>query len=112
MALLGFCGSLCVIAAYRTGSAVVVAPMQYSQILWATVYGSAFFGETPDRHTAIGAGIIILSGIYVVFREDSIAASRRPVLRTETRFVSGTYPRIATFRRLWRRRHGADQGYS
>ena len=33
--------------------------MQYSQILWAVLYGSLFFGETPDRATAIGAFIPI-----------------------------------------------------
>ena len=82
MAILGFVGALCVIFAYRLGSAVVVAPMQYSQILWAVVYGYAFFGETPDSATAIGAAIIILSGIYVVFREETHRTSprNRPVL--------------------------------
>jgi S-adenosylmethionine uptake transporter len=102
MAALGFVGALCVIFAYRTGSAVVVAPMQYSQILWAVAYGYAFFGETPDRATAIGAAIIILSGIYVVFREETPHVSRtRPVLQSQTRFVSGTYPRISSLRRLF-----------
>jgi S-adenosylmethionine uptake transporter len=104
MAVLGFCGGLCIIAAYRIGRAVVVAPMQYSQILWAVIYGYLFFGEVPDRATALGAVIIIVSGIYIVFREDRIApASGRPVLGTRSRFVSGTYPRISTFRRLFRR---------
>jgi S-adenosylmethionine uptake transporter len=110
MASLGFVAALCHIAAYRSGSAVVVAPMQYSQILWAVAYGFSFFGETPDRATAIGAAIIIASGIYVVFREDQGDGSRtRPVLRTETRYVSGTYPRIVSFRRLFRR-HGNGAG--
>ncbi|WP_184154665.1 DMT family transporter [Amaricoccus macauensis] len=102
MALLGFTAALCQIAAYRTGRAVVVAPMQYSQILWAVVYGAFFFHERPDWPTALGAGIIILSGIYVVFREDS-RSSTRPVLRTESRYVSGIYPRISLLRRLARR---------
>lgn len=102
MALLGFVAALCHIAAYRAGSAVVVAPMQYSQILWAVAYGFLFFGETPDWATALGAGIIILSGIYVVFREDS-RSTTRPVLRTESRYVSGIYPRISLLRRLKRR---------
>ncbi|MFT3975258.1 MAG: DMT family transporter [Amaricoccus sp.] len=102
MALLGFMAALCQIAAYRTGRAVVVAPMQYSQILWAVVYGALFFGETPDWATALGAAIIIVSGIYVVFREDS-RSSKRPVLRTESRYVSGIYPRISLLRRLLRR---------
>ena len=104
MALLGFVGALCVIFAYRIGSAVVVAPMQYSQILWAVVYGYVFFGETPDRATAIGAAIIILSGIYVVFREETPHVSRnRPVLQNQSRYVSGTYPRISSLRRLFKK---------
>lgn len=102
MALLGFTAALFQIAAYRTGRAVVVAPMQYSQILWAVLYGAVFFGETPDWPTGLGAAIIIASGIYVVFREDTRSVTR-PVLRTESRYVSGIYPRISLLRRLTRR---------
>ena len=106
MACLGFLGALCHITAYRTGSAVVVAPMQYSQILWAVLYGAAFFGERPDWSTGLGAAIIILSGIYVVFREDRGGISTsRPVLETRSRFVTGTYPRISSVFRLFRREH-------
>jgi drug/metabolite transporter (DMT)-like permease len=105
IAALGFAGALLHIAAYRTGSAVVVAPMQYSQILWAVAYGLAFFGETPDRNTAIGAVVIVASGIYVVFREEQPhVSSTRPVLRTQSRYISGTYPRISSLFRLLRRR--------
>jgi S-adenosylmethionine uptake transporter len=105
MALLGFCGGLLHIAAYRSGSAVVVAPMQYSQILWAVLYGFLFFGETPAWSTALGAAIIILSGIYVVFREDRTdAATTRPVLRTQSRFVVGTLPRLGAYLRRQRGR--------
>jgi len=104
IAALGFCGAMCHIAAYRRGSAVVVAPMQYSQILWAALYGAAFFAETPDRNTAIGATIIIASGLYVVFREERPNVSRnRPVLQTMTRSVVGTYPRISSLVRVWRK---------
>jgi S-adenosylmethionine uptake transporter len=105
MALLGFCGGLLHIAAYRAGNAVVVAPMQYSQILWAVFYGYLFFGEVPERATALGAAIIIGSGVYVVFREDRGDVSRtRPVLRTASRFIPGTYPRAGTLRKLFRPR--------
>ncbi|MBP7240560.1 DMT family transporter [Amaricoccus sp.] len=101
IAALGFCGAMCLIAAYRRGRAVVVAPMQYSQILWAALYGAVFFHETPDRNTAIGAAIIIASGLFVVLREERPNVSRnRPVLQTMTRYVAGTYPRIGTLLRL------------
>ncbi len=104
MALLGFCGGLLQIAAYRAGSAVVVAPMQYSQILWAVVYGALVFDESPSWSTGLGAAIIIASGIYVVFREDRTATpTQRPVLRTQSRHVMGTLPRLSAIRRLWRK---------
>ncbi len=86
IALLAFAAMLCLIAAYRSAEAAIVAPMQYSQILWATGFGALFFGETPDRNTAIGAAIIIASGLYIVFRESGGSASATtPVLRTRSR---------------------------
>jgi S-adenosylmethionine uptake transporter len=103
MAGMGFVAALFHIAAYRSASAGVVAPMQYSQMLWAVLYGALFFSETPSRATAIGAAIIIGSGVYIVFREDRSDASRHtPVLQTRTRFVIGTMPRISTLLRLFR----------
>ncbi len=72
--------------AYRRGNAVIVAPMQYSQMLWATLFGTVFFGEFPDGYTFTGGGIIILSGLYILRREATGDVSmNRPVLRTRTR---------------------------
>jgi S-adenosylmethionine uptake transporter len=103
IALLGFCGGLLHISAYRAGSAVVVAPMQYSQIIWAVIYGYVVFSETPDWATAVGATIIILSGVYVVFREERTGVpTTRPVSQTQSRFITGTYPRISSLKRLLR----------
>ncbi|MGB8624217.1 MAG: DMT family transporter [Paracoccaceae bacterium] len=92
--------TLCMIAAYRTGEAVVVAPMHYSQILWATFYGYLIFDETPDLPTVIGAGIIIASGLYILFREGRASVSEhRPVLQTRSRPDTGTSPRIGALLR-------------
>ncbi len=85
----------CMIAAYRLGQAVIVAPMQYSQILWATGYGALLFGENLSVPTIIGAGIIIASGIYIVFREDSVSENT-PVLRTRSRLGTPGAPRVST----------------
>lgn len=74
-----------IIAAYQTGEAAIVAPMQYSQILWATGYGLIFFDETPDIYTAMGAAIIIASGLFIVFRESRGGSVNTPVLRTRSR---------------------------
>ncbi|MEX0370537.1 MAG: DMT family transporter [Tateyamaria sp.] len=82
-----------IIAAYQTGEAAIVAPMQYSQILWATAYGLIFFDETPDVYTGIGAAIIIASGLFIVFRESTPGNSQNtPVLRTRSRIgTPGTF---------------------
>jgi drug/metabolite transporter (DMT)-like permease len=94
-----------IISAYRTGEAAIVAPMQYSQILWATGFGLLFFGETTDAYTAAGATIIIASGIYIVFRESRGGTSKTtPVLRTRTRFATPSMPRLSDMMRSGRYR--------
>jgi drug/metabolite transporter (DMT)-like permease len=96
MSAMAFVASALVIAAYKAGEAVIVAPMQYSQILWATIFGALFFDEFPDLWTAVGATIIIGSGVYIVLREGGGAASdNTPVLQSRSRFDTGTVPRIS-----------------
>ncbi|GAB4361026.1 MAG: DMT family transporter [Oricola sp.] len=99
--LLSVIAQLCTIAAYRYAPAAVVAPTQYSQILWATGYGAVFFAERPDAMVALGAGIVIASGIYIVWRESRPDVSERnPVLESANpRFDTGPSPRPKLFRR-------------
>ncbi len=100
IAIGGFVASLLVIGAYRRGDAAVVAPMQYSQILWAAAYGALLFDEVPDAGTAVGAAIIIASGLYIVLREAFGGQSANtPVLETRTRQDTGTMPRISAMLR-------------
>lgn len=94
MAAMALVAGLCVIQAYRRADAVIVAPMQYSQILWAALYGWLFFGEAIDGVTAIGAAIVIASGLYIVFREGRGQSDNTPVLRTRSRAETGTATRI------------------
>jgi hypothetical protein len=72
--------------------------MQYSQIIWAAFFGFFFFDEAMDRETLIGSAIIIVSGIYIVLREDRGGRSTNtPVLRSRTRVGLPTVPRVAAF---------------
>ncbi len=94
MAVLAFVAGLLMIQAYKRADAAIVAPMQYSQILWAAGFGVLLFDEVPDRLTALGAGIIIASGLYIVLREALGGRSRsRPVLRSRPRPDTGTSPK-------------------
>ena len=100
MSALAWIGSRLSVAAYTLGQAAVVAPMQYSQILWATLYGFLFFDETVDGRTLLGTTIIIASGLYIVFRESRNSESQTPVLRTRSRPFMPSTPRIGTLLRL------------
>lgn len=100
MSALGFMGGALMIAAYRRGDAAIVAPMQYSQILWAALFGFFIFDEFPDLFTWVGATIIILSGIYVVLRETlSGRSENRPVTRARSRSETPATPSIAAMLR-------------
>lgn len=96
IALFGFIATLLVIQAYRKAEAVIVAPMQYSQMIWAALFGALIFDEMPDQFTIIGGAVIIASGIYIVLREDRAHVSRNtPVLESRSRPETGTMPRVS-----------------
>ena len=98
MAILGSAAGLIIIGAYKSGEAIVVAPMQYSQIIWAAIFGYFIFSESVDLYTGLGAAIIIASGLYIVLREGTRgASSKRPVLQTRSRTETGTNLRIGAF---------------
>jgi S-adenosylmethionine uptake transporter len=70
MAGASFAGSLLVIAAYCRAPAIVVAPMQYSQILWAASLGALLFDETIRPAVWAGAALIAAAGVVIVARQD------------------------------------------
>ncbi len=95
MAILAFGASIALIEAYKRTEAALVAPMQYSQIIWAALYGWLFFDESIDAGTAAGAGIVIISGLYIVLREALGRSLNSPVLRTRSRHETGTVSRVS-----------------
>lgn len=94
VAALAFGGALCIIAAYRRAEASVVAPMQYSQMIWAAMFGWLFFDEIPDGWTVLGAVVIMGSGLYILFREARrVASSHQPVLASRMQMETAATPR-------------------
>jgi S-adenosylmethionine uptake transporter len=63
-------GSVMIIAAYRRARAIIVAPMQYSQIIWGTLMGLVLFDERLTWTTAVGTALIILAGVVIVARQE------------------------------------------
>ena len=74
--LLGFvatCGHLLLVYAFRHAPVSVLAPLQYIEIISATLFGLLFFSDFPDTLTWCGVAIIILSGLYVFYRERKLS---------------------------------------
>ncbi|SEP98170.1 EamA domain-containing membrane protein RarD [Devosia sp. YR412] len=67
--LMGGTGGLLLIGATKRSPASLVAPVQYSQLIWAIVFGAAFFGEYPDYVAVIGLVIVIAAGLANVMTE-------------------------------------------
>ncbi len=52
--------------AFRVARAATVAPMQYTQLLWATIIGVIFFQDWPAATVWIGAGFIVAGGLWLL----------------------------------------------
>ncbi|GGG80733.1 DMT transporter permease [Salipiger pallidus] len=83
MALCAASGEILIIRALDVAQAVVVAPMQYSMILWSTAYGFFLFSDLPDGWTLLGCVIIVASGLYTLGRERIAARRARDAARAE-----------------------------
>lgn len=69
IAVLAAIAETLVIMALDAAQAVVVAPVQYSLLLWGTMYGYLVFHQLPDFWTWVGALIIVATGLYTLNRE-------------------------------------------
>ncbi|MFS4437166.1 DMT family transporter [Paracoccaceae bacterium GXU_MW_L88] len=76
IALCGTLGITMMTQAFRMAPAVVIAPLEYSSLLWATLIGWLVWAEIPDAATYLGAAVIIGSGLLILYRE---RAARRAV---------------------------------
>ncbi|MGN6101533.1 MAG: DMT family transporter [Devosia sp.] len=67
--LLGGTAQLLIITSLQHTPASAVAPLQYSQILWAVTFGSLFYAEFPDQVGLFGLAVVVLAGIATVFAD-------------------------------------------
>ncbi|HZY67843.1 MAG TPA: DMT family transporter [Devosia sp.] len=68
---LGGTANLFFIAATRSTPASQIAPLQYSQLLWALLFGEVFYAEYPVLIAYVGLAIIVVAGIFNVLSGDA-----------------------------------------
>lgn len=67
-------GYLAVVQAMRQGDVALVAPFRYTALIWALLLGWLMFGTLPDALTGVGAGLVVASGLFALWRERKVAA--------------------------------------
>lgn len=77
--VVGLCGGLAHILlteSYRLAPASLVAPFDYTTMLWALALGFLVFGEAPSVLVFVGASIIAAAGLFVIWRERRLGLQR------------------------------------
>ena len=62
-------GHLCIIKAYASAPASVIAPFNYSSMVWAALFGYLIWKDWPTANVWSGAVLIVAAGLYIFFRE-------------------------------------------
>lgn len=81
IAAVGLCGTLAQVAlteAFRRGEASLIAPLEYTALVWVAMLDLTLWGVLPDMPTWIGAAIIVASGLYLLARERVHAEAEHP----------------------------------
>lgn len=77
LGLLGGLAHILLTESYRYAAASVIAPFDYTSLLWALLLGYWLFGELPDALVYVGASIVVAAGLFVIFRERRLELARR-----------------------------------
>ena len=64
---------LMIVRALKLAPAALLAPLHYTLLLWAVVFGWLFFGDVPGARILIGAGIVVLAGLFIFHRQKVVA---------------------------------------
>ena len=68
--------------AYGLAPPSVIAPFDYTSMIWALLLGYFLFGDFPDSLTLVGAAVVIASGVYIIYRETVRGVERPPIAPT------------------------------
>jgi drug/metabolite transporter (DMT)-like permease len=72
-ALAGVCGGgvhFCIVYAYRAARAASIAPVEYTALIWAALFGWIFWREVPSLAVLLGSIVIVAGGIVVLRARD------------------------------------------
>ena len=69
MGVLGILGNYGLAQAFRNAPVAVVAPFEYTGLIWAVALGALLFGQVPPPSFWAGAAVIVAAGLYTARSE-------------------------------------------
>lgn len=80
--ILGGVGQIMLTQSYRYAEASLVAPFDYTTMVWALLIGWFAFGQLPDSAILVGGAIVASAGIFVIWRENALGLVRAKHVET------------------------------
>lgn len=77
MGIMGGMGQILVTESYQHAETSLVAPFDYTSMIWAVIIGWFLFGDWPAPNIFIGSAIVIAAGIFVIWREHQLGLERK-----------------------------------
>ena len=75
--VLGGIGQILLTSCYRHADTSIIAPFEYTTMIWALLFGWFVFGDLPSRAVLAGGAIVAAAGIFVLWRERQLGIERR-----------------------------------
>ncbi|GAB4356812.1 MAG: DMT family transporter [Kiloniellaceae bacterium] len=83
--LLGGVGQILMTAAFKHGDVAIIAPFEYTAMIWATLLGFVFWGEVPGLNIWVGVAIVMASGLFILFLEANLRLPRGRARRLQVK---------------------------
>ena len=84
--LVGGTGQILLTSSYRYADASIIAPFEYSSMLFAIAIGLIFFDEVPTPMMLFGAAVVIAAGVLIILRERYLRIQRGKARRVVTKY--------------------------
>ena len=77
LGLIAGTGNYFMTQAYRHAPAAVIAPFDYTALIWGTIIGWLIWHELPGPHVWLGVAILAASGLYIIHRETRLGRAQK-----------------------------------
>ena len=82
---LGGVGQILVTESYRHADTSIIAPFEYTSMIWALLVGWVVFGDLPGAAVMVGGFIVAASGLLIVWRERALGLQRAKEMAVSAR---------------------------